>query len=307
MKKVLFLSLPAIVLVLTFSCKNEQTQSFDEEQYRKDYQRWKAERLQKLKSEDGWLNLIGLYWLKEGINLFGSGDENDIIFPEDTPKEIGAIIEFKKSLSLSINKGINVTVNDSLISDYNIRTDAEKNTSFFKLGHYKWHIIDRNGTYGVRLRDLENPNSDQLKEIPSYPLNIDWRVEAEYKPYANPKTLMIENAVGMTEPEFCYGSLNFKIGDKDYELLPLGDGSKEDLFLMFADKSSSRETYEAGRYLSVSKPDSSGKTIIDFNKAVNPPCAFTAYATCPRPPIENILDLEVTAGEKKVDHPKTDK
>jgi uncharacterized protein (DUF1684 family) len=148
---------------------------------------------------------------------------------------------------------------------------------------------------------LENPDIDKVNDIPTYPVDVNWRIEAEYQPYAVPKKLAIENVIGMVDTQLCYGSLNFKIGDNEYELLPIGDGKKEKLFLMFADETSSRETYDGGRYLSIEMPDSSGKTIIDFNRAVNPPCAFTEYATCPKPPSENLLTFKVTAGEKKVD------
>ena len=98
----------------------------------------------------------------------------------------------------------------------------------------------------------------------------------------------------------CYGKLVFNTNGKTYELMPMGDGKKEDLFLMFADATSADETYGGGRYLNVNMPDDNGSTIIDFNKATNPPCAFTEFATCPLPPKNNIIDIRITAGEKMI-------
>ncbi len=239
-----------------------------------------------------------LYWINEGINIFGSDDENEIIFPNDAPAQIGAIIKYKGNLSISVNDSMNVFVNDTIIKDYTIATDEDRKPTIFKMGKYNWHIIKRNGKYAIRLRDLQNPLIDEIKEIPYFPVDLKWRIEAEFQRYANPREIEIGNVLGTTDIDLCYGSLNFKLNGKEFELLPLGDGLKSELFLMFADSTSAKETYGGGRYLSVAIPDSTGKTIIDFNKAINPPCAFTEYATCPLPPKENLVNIKITAGEK---------
>ena len=112
----------------------------------------------------------------------------------------------------------------------------------------------------------------------------------------------IPNVLGDIEFEKCYGLLKFQIDEKEYSLMPLGDGVNSELFLIFADETSAEETYGAGRFLSVEKSDKNGKTYIDFNKATNPPCAFTEFATCPLPPRENILPVKILAGEKINEH-----
>lgn len=300
MKNKLYPVIAVLLLIFLFSCKESKKEEFDEEEYKVEMFKWKMKRIEKLKAENGWLNLIGLHWINEGINMFGSNEDNDIIFPEGAPGQIGAIIKFKGNLSISINDSIEVYLNDSLIKDHEIKTDKEKGTTFFKLGRYKWHIIQRNGKYALRLRDLNSSMKDSLQDIPSYPLDINWRIEAEYQPFANPLEIEVGNVLGTTDIETCYGTINFTVDNINYELYPLGDGKNEDLFLIFADKTSAIETYGGGRYLYINKPDSTGKTIIDFNKATNPPCAFTEFATCPLPPKENIMDLKIRAGEKKV-------
>jgi uncharacterized protein (DUF1684 family) len=115
--------------------------------------------------------------------------------------------------------------------------------------------------------------------------------------FKQPRKVTIPNVLGMESPEEIQGALVFKIKDKEYRLLPLGD---KNLFVIFGDETNGTETYGGGRFLSVAEPDQQGRTIIDFNKAYNPPCVFSEYATCPLPPRENQLELRVTAGEKMV-------
>lgn len=291
---ILFLS----VIFFLYSCQSEDQNNLNEKEYINSVKEWKTKRLMRLKSDDGWLNLVGLHWLEEGINEFGSHKENKIIFPEKAADFIGAIIKFKGNLSISINDSIEVFVNDSLITEYDIVTDENSDPTVFTMGRYNWHIINRNGKFAIRLRDIESPLIDKITEIPSYPIDPEWKIEAFFDRFDTPTELQIANVIGTTDPETCYGSLTFTIHDNQYTVYPLGDGINENLFLMLGDETSASETYGGGRYLSIEKPDKDGKTFIDFNKASNPPCAFTEFATCPLPPPENLLDIKVTAGEK---------
>ena len=292
---------PIIILSATFclySCQSEDQNNFNEKEYINSVKEWKTKRIIRLKSDEGWLNLVGLHWLKEGINEFGSHKENKIIFPEEAPDFIGAIIKFKGQLSISINDSIEVFVNDSLIKEYDIITDENSDPTVFTMGRYNWHIIKRSGKFAIRLRDSESPLIDKINEIPSYPIDPEWKVEAYFDRFDTPVKLQVSNVLGTTEAETCFGSLTFMIHDNQYTVYPLGDGINELFFLMFGDETSASETYGGGRYLSIDKPDENGKTYIDFNKATNPPCVFTEFATCALPPAENILDLKITAGEK---------
>ena len=141
-----------------------------------------------------------------------------------------------------------------------------------------------------------------LTEVPSFPINTKWRIKANFVKFNTPKEIAIPNVLGDVEYEQCFGLLKFIIDDKELSLMPLGNGIDSDLFVIFADETSAEETYGAGRFLSVEKPDENGITYIDFNKATNPPCAFTDFATCPLPPRENILSVKILAGEKINEH-----
>lgn len=289
-----------IILTITtslFSCKSNN-KSFNEDEYIQSVKEWQNTRLERLKAENGWLNLVGLYWLQEGQNPFGSNPANNIVFPEKAPEFIGSYITYKGNISVAIHQDVDVFINDSLLKEHEVFTDADHNTTHFKHGSLRWHIIRRGDQLGIRLRDLESPLIDKITEIPSFPIDPKWRIKAKFEKYDEPRTIAIPDVLGNTEYEKCYGELKFKIDKKEYSLMPLGDGVNGSLFVIFADETSAEETYGAGRFLSVEKPNEKGITYIDFNKATNPPCAFTDYATCPLPPRENVLAVKITAGEK---------
>ncbi len=280
-----------------FSCKSNN-KSFNKDEYIDSVKQWQTNRLERLKAENGWLNLVGLYWLQEGQNPFGSNPANNIVFPEKAPEFIGSYITYKGNVSVAIHQDVDVFINDSLLKEHEVLTDTDHNTTHFKHGSLRWHIIRRGDQLGIRLRDLESPLIDKITEIPSFPIDPKWRIKAKFEKYDEPKTIAIPDVLGNTEYEKCYGELKFKVDGKEYALMPLGDGVNGNLFVIFADETSAEETYGAGRFLSVEKPNEKGFTYIDFNKATNPPCAFTDYATCPLPPRENVLAVKIMAGEK---------
>jgi uncharacterized protein len=163
---------------------------------------------------------------------------------------------------------------------------------------FSWVILERGGKRGVRLWDTENPALKSFEGIDYYEISKKWRVKAHFEPFPEPRILIVPNILGMEIEQRCPGVLRFKIKGETFELLALEESAKT-FFLIFLDDTSGEETYGGGRYLSVSMPDPNGETIIDFNKAYNPPCIFTPYATCLLPPAANRLHLAVRAGEKK--------
>lgn len=286
----------AIILlsILIFSsCKNE----LNEDAYRQSMKKWHQKRLERLKSEDGWLNLVGLHWLSEGENTIGSDESNNIIFPEEAPEKIGSIFLNGDSLWFVASGETEVFYDGVKLDTISLVTDMEGSPTQLTVYPFSWHIIKRGERYGIRLRNYESPLIKKINHIPRYPIDLGWRVEAQFIRFENPRTVLIPNVLGDVEEQKCYGNLIFEIDQQQYSLIPLGDGSSS-FFIIFADETSALETYGAGRFVSTEIPDEEGRVIIDFNKAYNPPCAFTEYATCPLPPKENILKIKVTAGEK---------
>lgn len=290
-----FSSLFLMMFVLLFSCQKNLEEK-GEPEYIGEIKAWHKRRIENLKKENGWLNLVGLYWLKEGENKIGSDKSNDIIFPKKAPPFIGVFVLRDSIITAVINDGIDVMCNGKKIKTIEMKNDMKGKPTILEYGSLRWHVIKRGNKYGIRLRDLESELVKNFTRIETYPINSDWRLEAKFEPYYPPKKIYIPNVLGMIKEESSPGALVFTKNGIIYKLDVLEEN--DSYFVIFADETSGTETYGAGRFLYVEKADSSKKTIIDFNKAYNPPCAFTKYATCPLPPKQNHLKLRITAGEK---------
>jgi uncharacterized protein (DUF1684 family) len=169
-----------------------------------------------------------------------------------------------------------------------------------------WFIIVREGgpgekkKIGVRLRDLDSKLAKTFEGVQRFPVDTSWIIKAKYVKFDTPKKIIIPNIIGTFSEVEAEGKIVFTKDEKEYSLLPTPSGDR--YFLIFADETSGKETYGAGRFLYTDKENENGDLILDFNKAYNPPCAFTKYATCPLPPRENYLKLAVAAGEKNWGH-----
>lgn len=250
--------------------------------YQSEILAWRSARQTALKGENGWLSLAGLAWLHEGKNTFGRDASNDIVLP-DGPPHAGSF-ELR-------NREVTVTVDGATRG---VRHDSADRV---KVGRVNMQVILRGDKFGIRLRDPESEARRGFHGIESYPIDASWRVTARWVP--EPHKIPILNVLGQTEQSDCPGYAVFQIHGREYRLYPIFEepGAKE-LFYIFRDLTSGKETYGAGRFFYSGLPED-GHVVLDFNKAYNPPCVFTPYATCPLPPPENRLDLRVEAGEKK--------
>ncbi len=228
---------------------------------------------------------------------FGTDKSNDLVFPGGSASEFVGFFTLKDSVvGVDINEGIEVYQNDSLVTSLILQNDMTGRPTVLKHASLSWYVIKRGDKYGIRLKDSENKLLKEFKDIEMFDIDPDWKVIAEFIKYDQPKEVEIPTAIGTIENGIAYGKLNFNVDEIQFTLEPLG--KINGLFLVFGDKTNGEETYGAGRFLSVDAPDSTGKLFIDFNKAYNPPCVFTKFATCPLPTKENYLNIEITAGEK---------
>jgi uncharacterized protein (DUF1684 family) len=293
----------AILLLATllpglFACNRSNPLIEDEEAYASSIEEWRHDRLERLKARDGWLNLAGLLWLEEGENRFGSDPANDIVFPEKADPFCGTLTLEDGKVTLEVAEGVELTSKGVQVSNMVLNDDHSGDPTKLEQGDLGWNIIRRGERYAIRLRDFKNPRIEALDHMPSYPVNTDYVVEATLVPFEEPWTLIVATPVeGFTESYLCPGELHFRIGRQDLVLYPFASG--EGYFLVFADETNGLETYGSGRFM-YAEPDSAARTILDFNKAYNPPCAFSPYATCPMPPRENFLEAAIEAGEKAV-------
>jgi len=273
----------ALSLLVAFAgCRNET--HVDVIKHRNEILTWRANRLQRLQREDSWLSLVGLYWLAEG--------ENKPI-PGVTLVRQGDVVTLQPGEGMEIDAVGPVRKPTRLIDD-----SAEDGPSVVRMGTKRFQVIKRGPRYALRVKDAQAPTRTHFLGLDYFPIDPKWRVEARFEPYNPPKQIPITDITGMTSDNPSPGALVFTVDSKEYRLDPILEQGEKDYFIIFRDQTSKDTTYPAGRYLYASPAGPDGKVIVDFNKAYNPPCSFTPFATCPLPPLQNHLQLRVEAGEK---------
>jgi len=242
---------------------------------------WRQRRAASLTSDAGWLTVTGLFWLKEGPNRFGSDASNEIVLPATAPAHAG-IFEFHSGKVLLTMDG---------------RTHPMASDEQVTIGPLTMFVIERGGRYAIRLRDKKSQYRRDFSGLHYFPIRESYRVTAKW--VAELRKIPVTNVLGMTEPMESPGYAVFQVGGQECKLYPvIEEPDAKELFYIFRDQTSAHETYGAGRFLYSEMPKD-GSVVLDFNKAYNPPCAFTPYATCPLPPKENRLSVRIEAGELK--------
>lgn len=271
----------------------------NEKAFRDEIKQWDEKRIESLRSANGWVNLAGLFWLTPGENKFGAAADNQIVFNDPRfPAHLGSFILNEKEVMWKTAPG-NEVYNKQQLVDQLIHFDINQNQGI-QLAYqtFRWTIIKRENMVGVRFRDLDHPNLKIFHHIERYKPSLQWKINAtlEQSLYAS---VSITNVLGQTYQMPSPGKIVFEIEGKKYKLDAVDEGG-DDLFILFADDTNAEDTYESGRFLYIPKPDANGNTVVDFNKSINPPCAFSTFATCPLPPKQNVLPIAVMAGEKRV-------
>jgi len=296
-------SLMLLALAVT-ACKDEeaarQAAEAKVQAFASTQQAWRDERRAKLTQPDGWTSLVGLHWIEQGEHYFGSDADNGIRLAVG-PAHVGMLSRKDDSLRFVPEKGAALTLNgEPLTGAVTLLSDADPEGPSklgFDDGKGLITVIKRADRYAFRVKHADAPTRTGFKGIEYWPGGNDWIITAKFVPNAPGKVIPIANIIGTTENVPNPGAVEFQRDGKTIriEALDEGDGG---LSLIFADRTSGHGSYPAGRFLDAAKPDAAGNIVLDFNKSYNPPCAFTAFATCPLPPPENRLDLEIVAGEK---------
>jgi uncharacterized protein len=251
--------------------------------YTTEIHQWRRAREASLKSETGWLTVAGLFWLKDGPNRFGTAPDNEIVLPEG-PAHAG-VFQFH-------NGRTTLKMGDETRE---LKSDDARNP--VRVGNLTMFAIRRGDRHGIRMR---NPNGKLRREFTGlhwFAVKPQYRIVAKFVP--QPSKLPVGNVLGQTEEMASPGYAEFQLHGQALRLYPVQEGKS--LFFIFRDQTSGRETYGAGRFLDAAPPND-GTVTLDFNKAYNPPCAFTPYATCPLPPRQNRLAARVEAGEMNYGH-----
>ena len=300
MKNCLTLFIGFLIYTSSFSqSKNAYEQSVND---------WHKFRIEELKKPNGWLNLEGLFWLHKGKNSFGRAEGSDCryVSPSNAnvyfPSHLGDFIYEGDSVVWLSNEKDAVKVNDQIVAPKGRALVYKDKAAVIKSDYkqFSWNIIKREDKMGVRFRNLKAKDLLTFKEVDRFQIDSQWRFKAVLvQPVQD--FLMITNVLGQTTPTKNAGKLVFTVQNQQYTLDVIDEGGKQ-LFIVFADQTSGKTTYGAGRFIDIQKPDANGNTVIDFNLAYNPPCAFTPFATCPLPPVQNRLPFEIPVGEKNYGH-----
>ncbi len=267
--------------------------------HQQEIDQWRTARAERLRQDDGWLTLVGLMPLQPGSQTFGSAADNDLVFPEKAPARAGTISWNDSELMLTAHEEAGVLVNGTAAGPAAValQTDAQEERSLVQIGDLSFFIIDREGKLYVRLKDARATTLLQFDGMDNYPVQYDWRITGRFEAFDEPQILSVPNVLGYVSQEECPGELVFERNGATHRLRPM-NASGGQLFVVFGDRTNGQDTYGGGRFLYVDAVTDPDSVVIDFNRAYNPPCVFTPYATCPLPPEGNSLDLEVLAGER---------
>jgi uncharacterized protein (DUF1684 family) len=262
--------------------------------YQRDYETWKAELAGDLKQN--WLPLAGLFWLKPGENSFGTGEGNDLVFPKG-PARAGVFERQGKDVILQLAPEARASVAGKAVLTMKLVPDTAENTTLVEMGSLRFHLIVRGERVGIRVKDVASEAVAKFQGLVFYPPDLNYRVIAKWEPSDGKKTVDVPNVLGDVSPTPVSGTAVFKIHGQEVRLTDLGEDPAKGLFFVFNDATSKTDTYPGGRFL-YTDPVVNGTVVLDFNRAHNPPCAVTAYATCPLAPSENRLPLAIPVGEK---------
>jgi uncharacterized protein (DUF1684 family) len=294
----------------------------DPEVHRSEIETFSVAREAELTAPDSWISLIDLHWLDQGLTTLGASVDNDIVVrKEGVPPVLGRLIVdgtsvgFVSEEGIRITEGIDSTLNltagsgafppdvlgDPVVAEADLTAEVGYGRFVvLRHGSVNWIVIRRGDRVALRLRDNESAAYDDFHGIDRYPTSLDWRVTARWVPHE--KTVAVPTVLGTVSQETSPAFLEFWIGGRRHTLDVTGDPDASQYKLVFADETSGQETYGGGRYLWVSGPDAEGRVVMDFNRAYNPPCVWTAFATCPLPSRDNRLGVAVEAGEKDWEH-----
>lgn len=259
---------------------------------------WRATRALSIGGTNGWAALAGLHWLAEGTHSVGSGPANAVRLPPGSaPERVGTLTRTGSAVRFEAAPGVDVRLRGVPVTAADLKSDAQGKADELAVGRVQFWLLERGERRAIRVRDPESPERRAFRGIPTAPFAPRWAIRARLEPASPPRRVRIDDVTGGSTTEEVAGTLVFAIDGRQHRLEALLDREAGDLWVLFGDATSGRTTYGSGRFLHAPMPDRDGWTTLDFNRAYNPPCAFTRFATCPLPPRPNWLPVAVPVGE----------
>ena len=265
------------------------------EEYITSVKKWRQEVNNNLRRENGWLALAGLFWLRKGENIIGSGTDSDIRLPARAPRRIGTFEYDGNNVTLNVEIDMPIEVNGVTARTALLDADQEDVPSFITFNDMRMVVVRRSKGVGIRLWDNTREQRQTFPDREWYPVKEELRVPATFIRYDVPKIVKMPDILGAILDERMEGYVAFDLFGRKHELI-VSELTDRRLFIQFMDETNGDPTYPSGRY-HYTDAHEDGKVFIDFNKAYSPPCAFTDYATCTFPPQENHLHVKIEAGE----------
>ena len=263
------------------------------EEHRSQVEAWHAARAARLRTREGWLALVGLFWLVPGENHVGAHPSSHVVLHgHEIPPRVGSIWLKDGQARFVPHDGVN-------LPETVLRDDLDGNPTVLELGSVCFNVIKRGERLGVRVRDGAAPALESFTGLEHFPIDPSWRVTARLEPAAPEQTIEIVDITGQVSSDATPGSVAFERNGTTWRIDALpGDEEAGNLWLLFGDATNGTDTYGGGRMLYTEALGADGSVVVDFNLAYNPPCIFSPYATCPLPPAQNRLGLRIEAGEK---------
>ncbi|MFI5167599.1 MAG: DUF1684 domain-containing protein [Thermoanaerobaculales bacterium] len=274
--------------------------------YRAEVERWRTQRLASLTGDDGWLTVVGLFWLKPGENRFGSDPGNEVVLRGHGVPAFAGSLDLRSDglVTAHARPAGGATLAGQPVPERALRSDHDRKPDVLAVGSVRFYLIDRSGRLAVRVKDRESSARADFKRLVYFPINPAFRVEGTFEPYARAREVTVASAQGPAQKMLAPGLVRFTLAGRPLALEPfVSSPDDKEYFFVFRDPTAGHETYGAGRFLDVPVPAQGSRSVVlDFNYAYNPPCAFTPYATCPLPPRQNDLPIRIEAGEKFLGH-----
>lgn len=268
--------------------------------YDAEIMKWRAQRVTSLK--ENWLPLVGLFWLKDGTNAFGSNGNDPVLLPRaKAPDQAGTFTLHDGTVTVKAAPGANLKVDGKPVTEMKLESDASQHPTLLELGDLRMHVIKRNERYGIRVKDTNSERAREFTGLQYFPIQESYRVIGTFMPFSTPKKVSVPTVLGENVEMESPGYVEFTLNGVKTRLAALIEDDPNEYFFIMKDLTSGKQTYPAGRFL-YAKAAQGGKVTLDFNKAYTPPCGFTPYATCPLPPKENHLNIAIEAGEKYTGH-----
>ena len=288
----------AVALAMSVAACGKPAPAETADPYLADIAKFREAREAVLKTDTGWLTIAGLFFLTRPETTFGSDPASDIVLPAGAPAHAGTFSLREGKVAVKAASGVSFVLNGNTITSADLKSDGVGPPDRIVLQDLTLWVHQSGDRLAIRLRDKNNHLRREFTGLKWYPVNLAYRVDAEYVPYDTPKTMQIPNILGDIDTMVSPGTAAFSMDGQRMQMLAIADPDRpKELWFIFRDLTTGKETDPAARFLYTPLPVE-GKVTLDFNKSQNPPCAYNAFATCPLPPQENRMPVRVEAGEK---------